>query len=259
MKSIFYWMMLLPFLVFSQNQQSNNEEYLIVGTTIFSAKSDKAKEFSEGMKNHNEQFHAEGAMGVRIFNIMNGQNAYDYMAVIGPMTWSDLDKPNPNQDAHDEDWNTNVVPYMENEDEVTYWRFHSNFSNFPTNFEMSKLRVTMWDIERGKYNAMLSKLEKVTKVLKEKSPETPFGIYTNEFSSTQSGQDLSVVYFFDDFAWLGKDQRLKEKYDEVYGSGTFDSFVEEWIDISKGAAREVWIYNQSLSGIEPQVTTSTQD
>lgn len=50
MKSIFYWMMLIPFLVFSQGQQTNNEEYLIVGSAIYSAKSDKMEEFSEGMK-----------------------------------------------------------------------------------------------------------------------------------------------------------------------------------------------------------------
>jgi hypothetical protein len=259
MKSIFYWMMLIPFLVFSQDQQTNNEEYLIVGSAIYSAKSDKMKEFSEGMKNHNEQYHAEGAMGVRIFTIMNGENAYDYMAVMGPMPWSALDTPNPNQEAHDQDWEINVVPYLASEEEVTFWRFHNDFSHFPTDFEMSKLRVTVWDIARGNYDEMISKLEKVTKVLKEKSSETPFGIYTNEFSSTKSGQDLSVVYFFDDFAWLGKDQKLKEKFDEVHGSGSFDTFAQEWMDITNGATQELWIYNQSLSGIGPQVTTSTED
>lgn len=259
MKSIFYWMMLIPFLVFSQNQSDNNEEYLIVGSTIFSAKSDKIKEFSEGMKNHNEQFHAEGAMGVRIFTIMNGQNAYDYMAVMGPMPWSAFDEPSPTQEAHDEDWANNVIPYLESEEEVTFWRFHNKLSHFPSNFEMSKLRVSVWDIARGKYEDMVSKLEMVTGVLKEKSPETPFAIYTNEFSSTNSGQDLSVVYFFDDFAWLGKDQKLKEKFEEVHGTGSFNSFTQEWMNITNGASQELWVYNQNLSGIGPQVTTSTED
>jgi len=259
MKSIFNWMMLIPFLVFPQNDQSNNDEYLIVGTTIFTAHSDKMEEFSQGMKNHNEQFHAEGAMGVRIFNIMNGQNANSFMAVMGPMPWSALDQTNENQEAHDEDWANNVVPHIAEEKDMTFWRFHNDLSHFPSNFEMNKLKVTVWDIERGKYEDMKSGLEKVTKVLKEKSPEMPFGIYTNEFGSSQSGQDLSVVYFFDDYAWLGRDQNLKEKYDEVNGAGAFDTFVDEWMNTTKGSTQELWIYNSNLSGIGPQVTTSTEN
>ncbi|MBZ9630723.1 hypothetical protein LB465_08025 [Salegentibacter sp. LM13S] len=258
MKSIFYWMMLIPFLVFSQNEQNNSEEYLIVGTTIFSAKSDKMKEFSEGMRNHNEQFHAEGPMGVRVFNIMNGQNANSFMAVMGPMPWSALDEAMDNT-AHDEDWSTNVVPYIAEEEETTFWKFHNKLSHFPTNFEMNKLKVTVWDIERGEYENMTSGLEKVTKVFKEKRPEMPFGIYTNEFTSTQSGQDLSVVQFFDDFSWLGKNQKLKEKYDEVHGSGSFDNFLKDWMKTTKGGSQELWVYNPKLSGLGPQVTTSTQD
>ncbi|TDN87198.1 hypothetical protein DET49_11359 [Salegentibacter sp. 24] len=259
MKSIFYWMMLIPFLVFSQNEQDSHEEYLIVGTTVFSAKSDKMKEFSEGMKNHNQQFHDQGAMGVRIFNILNGQNANSFMAVMGPMPWSALDEPELNQQAHDTDWINNVVPYIAEENETNFWKFHHRLSHFPPGFEMSKLKVSVWDIERGEYQAMLKGLDKVSKVLKEKLPEMPFGIYTNEFSSTKSGQDLSVVYFFDEFSWLAKDIQLKEKYNEVYGEGAFDTFLQEWMDTTKGASQELWVYNQDLSGIGPQVTTATKD
>jgi len=257
MKSIFYWIMLIPFLVFSQTEQKSSEEYLVIKTTVFSAKSDKTKEFSEGMKNHNDQFHSGGIKGVRIFNIMNGPNANDLMAVMGPMPWSALDQPMQNQDAHDEDWTTNVLPYMENERDMAFWRFHNNYSNFPPNFEMNKLKVSVWDMKRGEKDGMKNGLEKISKVLKEKMSGMPFGIYTNEFSSTKEGRDLSMVYFFDDFSWLGIDQKIKDKYNEVNGAGSFETFLNEWRTITNGFTQELWVYNQELSGIGPQVTTDT--
>jgi hypothetical protein len=85
----------------------------------------------------------------------------------------------------------------------------------------------------------------------------PFGIYTNEFSSTKEGRDLSMVYFFDDFSWLGIDQKIKDKYNEVNGAGSFETFLNEWRTITNGFTQELWVYNQELSGIGPQVTTNT--
>ncbi|MFD1094836.1 hypothetical protein [Salegentibacter chungangensis] len=259
MKTILFWILLAPFLVFSQSDQSNeNEEYLVVGTTVFAPKPGHMDDFKQGMKAHNEQFHNGGDWGVRIYNIMNGPNTDKMMAVMGPFQWSTLDKPRENAEAHSEDWDKNVVPYMQEDLNSTYWRFHHDLSNFPPNFDVNKLEIVMFDINRMEGERMKKELAKVTKVFKEKYPDMPYGIYTNEFAATNDGRDMAIAYFFDHFKWLSKDFKFKENYNAVHGEGTYDKFMQEWKDITAGAQTEIWVFNQALSGIGSQVTTGSR-
>lgn len=261
MKTVIYWIFFIPFLVLSQSADKNpdaSRDYLVVGTTIFSPKQDRIEEFRIAMKNHNELFHDQGDRGVRIYDIMNGPNTDKMMAVMGPFPWSALDKPISNQKEHDADWQKNVVPNMETELNSSFWRFHYELSNFPPNFDVNKMQIVTFDIERMEGERMKKSLEKISKVLKDKYPELPFGIYTNEFPSSEEGRDLSIAYFFDNFNWLSEDAKFKENYDGIHGAGSFKQFLSEWKTISKGATTEIWIYNQSVSGIGSQVTTGSR-
>lgn len=256
MKRLIIWLMLIPFLGIAQNQQQEQEP-LIIATMLIAPEPGDFQKFKDGLEGHNNQFHAEGAMGIRIFQIMNGPNAEKMMAVMGPMPWSALDKSWFDREAHDKDWYENVVPYMKDEQDITYWRFNTKNSHFPQNFEMSKLEITTLDIKPGNFEKAMEHMEKISEVFKNKYPDTPLGIYRNEFPSTKDGRDLSLVYFFDDFADLGKDYKWKEKFEEQHGNGSMESFNKEWMDLMNGSQTEIWVYNQQLSGIGPQVTTST--
>ena len=258
MKSILMWLMLIPLMGIAQNQQETQEP-LIIATMLISPNPVDMQKFKEGMQEHNNQYHAEGAMGVRIFHIMNGLNAEKMMAVMGPLPWSALDKTWYDREAHDKDWYENVVAYMKDEQDVNYWRFDAKNSHFPQNFEMSKLEITTMDINPGAYEAAMQQLEKISAVFKNKYPETPMAIYRNEFPSSKDGRDLSLVYFFDDFAELGIDHKWKEKFEEEHGTDSLEPFNKEWMDLMTGSQTEIWVYDPELSGIGPQVTTRTED
>ncbi|HEY9184185.1 MAG TPA: hypothetical protein VIM94_02560 [Salegentibacter sp.] len=258
MKRLFIWMMLIPLLGISQNQQETQEPLIIVTMMIAPEPGDFFK-FREGIKEHNNQYHAEGDRGVRIFQVMNGTNAEKMMAVMGPMPWSALDKPMYDREAHDKDWYENVVPYMKDEQDVNYWRFDAKNSHFPQNFEMAKLDVTTYDFKAGTYESAMNHIKKISEVFKNQYPETPLGIYVNEFAATKDGQDLSLVYFFDNFASLGEDHKWKEKFETQHGQGSYEKFSKDWMEITNGVQTEIWVYDQEISGIGPQVTTKTQD
>lgn len=260
MKTLLFWIFLIPILAISQeNKQENNaKEYLVVGTVVMAPQPDKVQEFKDGIKAHNQQFHAEGAWGVRIYNVLNGPNAEKYMAVMGPFHWSDMDREMADSDAHEKDWNTNVVPYMVPDNNFTFWRFHDDLSNFPDNFAINKLEIVTYDIKRMEGEKTMELLKDITSVMKEKYPELPFGVYTNEFPATKEGTDMGIVYFFDDFKWLSEDPEFSKKYEEVKGQGSFKQLLENWKKVTEGARTEVWIYNQGLSGIGSQVTTGSR-
>ena len=258
MKTLIYLMMLLPLFCLSQNTEPSQAEPLVIATMLIAPQPGEIAAFKEGMQSHNNRFHDNGAMGVRIYQVLNGPNAEKYMAVMGPMPWSALDTPITGED-HESDWYDNVIPYMKDETDVNYWRFDAKNSHFPENFEINKLEVLTIDIKRGEQEAMQKGIETISQVFKEKYPDLPIGFYTNEFGSTKDGRDFSVVYFFDDFAWLGEDSKMKDRFNEVHGEGGYEQFMKDWLELSEGAQTEIWIYNEELSGLGPQVTTSTRD
>lgn len=260
MKTLIFWIFLIPFLALSQNNSeeadTNSAEYLVVNTAYITPKADAIAEFKEGIKNHNQQFHSEGGLGVRIYNVLNGVNSHKMVGVMGPFHWSELDNISADTwSAHQEDWAKNVEPYMEVETNESFWRFHDELSNFPPNFDINKLQIVTYDITRMEGERMNDALKKVTDVMKEKYADLPFGVYTNELSSTTEGRDMAIAYFFDDFKWLAEDPKFKEKYEEMNGAGSFDSLLADWKEITQGSQTEIWIFNPALSGIGSQVTT----
>ena len=92
-----------------------------------------------------------------------------------------------------------------------------------------------------------------------KSPNETFGIYTNEFPSTKEGKDLAVISFFDKSAWLGEDHSIAKKYDEMNGTGSWDQFLKDWMDVTNGGETEIWMYVPELSGISGDVKAAARN
>ena len=266
MRSLIFCFLLVPFLALSQNDNNQNntnsdnsqQEYLLVNTQYFSPKADKMTEFMDGLKTHNSKFHSEGGLGVRIYNVLNGDENHRFVAVMGPFKWSEMDEVKSDTwEEHQQDWYNNVAPYLANEGANTFWRFHNDLSHFPPNFDINKLEIITYDVARMQGDKMQEVLKKAVDVMKQKYPELPFGIYTNEFSSTKEGRDMAIAYFFNDFKWLSDDPAFKKNYEEVNGQGSFDQFRSDWQEVTNGSQSEIWIFNSALSGIGSQVTTGS--
>ena len=115
------------------------------------------------------------------------------------------------------------------------------------------MAVDYWDIKRGKYKEAMKLVEKINKVYAQKSPDEVYGIYTNEFSSTKEGRDLAVISFFNKSAWLGEDHGIDQKYNDMYGTGSWDQFLTDWMEVTNGGETEIWIFRPELSGISGDV------
>lgn len=244
MRKIIYLMLLIPFLVISQN----TDEYMVMENVMLTAVPSKTAEFEAGLAAHNKKYHAEGIHGARVYWISNGKNAGKYIWVMGPLPWSAMDS-RPAVDGHDEDWSKNVVPYTTAESDVTYWRFHPKYSNFSKDFNLKYLSVFMVDFKRFKYPEMISILERVKKVNLEKSPEEPYGVYTNEMPDTKDGRDMAFVNFFSNSGWMGREDTFMKKYEEVHGAGSFTDFLKDVEAATNGDRSELWTYREDLSGL----------
>ena len=251
MRKLIYWIFLIPFMVVSQNDRQ--AEYMVFENLILTPQPDKIQQFEEGLAAHNKKFHASAPYGVRVYEIASGPNVGKYMWTMGPFPWSALDE-RPDDDAHGQDWVNNVAPYLTGESDQTYWKFNSNLSNFPKDFQVDKLLVDMYDVKRFENERTMKAMDKVAKVMKDKYPDRIYGVYTNELPATKDGRDLAMIFFFDKMAWLGQDSEFAENYNEVYGQNGWDDFMKEWKEISDGKQSELWIFDPDLSGLGAEVT-----
>ncbi|NNC69450.1 MAG: hypothetical protein HKN90_01350 [Flavobacteriaceae bacterium] len=251
MKRILYLFLCIPLLALTQSPS----EYAILENGLINANPAKIKEFETNVAAHNKKYHTDAVYGARVYWISNGKNIGKYMWVMGPLPWSALDS-RPAQEGHDEDWNTNVLPYVMAEGgDQTYWRFRAELSNFPKDFVLKNVLVDMYDTKRFKDGEVMALMKKIQKVMTAKYPNETYGIYTNELASMTDGRDLAYVSFFDKSAWMGEDSKFAEKYNEVHGEGSFAKFLEDWEAVSHGKhSSEIWVFREDLSGLSGTVS-----
>jgi hypothetical protein len=171
---------------------------------------------------------------------------------MGPGPWSALDT-RPADDAHNADWENNVARYLDEETNTEYISLDTDLSRFPNDFNADKLFVRYVDVARGKMKDAKEIIKKITRVYTEKLPGETYGIYYNEIPSSSSGRDMTIVSFFDKYAWMGEDDGFNAKYDEIYGKGAADAMWVSWQQLTVGQECEIWEYQEELSGLPPMI------
>ena len=201
---------------------------------------------------HNKKYHASGPSGVRVYTVQTGTGLGDYKWVMGPTTWAALDT-RPSDDAHNLDWDANVARNLAEGGHGEYIRFDPSLSRFSKDFNVDKLFVRYVDVVRGKMDEVKEILKKIHRVYSEKIPAETYGIYYNEIPSTSSGRDITIVSYFNTYAWMSADDSFNAKYDETFGKGSADAMWDQWQALTLGQENEIWEYQEHLSGMAPLV------
>ncbi|MCG2419308.1 hypothetical protein K8089_09760 [Aequorivita sp. F47161] len=250
MRKLIFASLLMPLLALSQN----STEYSVFENDLLTPNPTQIGQFEKGITAHNKKYHNEGPTGVRVYWISTGPRTGSYVWVMGPLPWSSLDSP-AQKEGHAADWRANVAPYLMPGSgfQTSFWKFNADLSFFPKDFTIKNMAVDTWDIKRGKYKEALTMVKKVHDVNVSKSLDDTYGIYTNEFPSTKEGRDLAVISFFDKSAWLGENHSIEKKYEEMYGAGSWDKFLGDWMEVTNGGDTEIWMYRPDLSGISGDV------
>ncbi|MEK6155540.1 hypothetical protein WIW50_19940 [Flavobacteriaceae bacterium 3-367] len=248
MKRLILAALLIPFLINGQEPTPST----IFTNVMLTAHPTKIAEFEAGLAAHNKKYHADGPYQASVFWIASGKNSGKYIWSMGPNTWASMDDAPANDPEHTADWNTNVVAHAMPDQETTYWRSDMKHSNFSKDFSLKNLSIFMIDIKRFKQMEFEAVLDKVTKVYKEKDPEQQWGVYFNEMNNVD-GKDFVWVNFFDKSAWLGKDDKFPQYFEEVHGEGSFPQFLKDFEAATDGQQSEFWIFRGDLSGANGEV------
>ncbi|GMN09287.1 hypothetical protein MTsPCn9_02570 [Croceitalea sp. MTPC9] len=240
---------------FGLNAQESQPEPIFMNVML-TPNPAKITEFEAGIKSHNKKFHASGANAVRVYWISSGKNAGKYIWSMGPTAWTAFDGANNPDEAHSNDWNTNVAPYAEATTETNYWKGDAAHSNFTNDFELKNLAVFYLDMKRFQNQKFMTVLDKVTKVYKTKDANEQWGVYWNQMPNTD-GQDMVWINFFDSMSWMGEDDKFPQWYEEVHGEGSFTGFLKDFEASTKGDWQELWMFRQDLSGLSGEVVVTS--
>ncbi|THD68000.1 hypothetical protein E7Z59_10155 [Robertkochia marina] len=210
---------------------------------------EKVVDFHKAVAEHNKQFHAEAPMQVAVYQVMTGPNTGKYIWNLGPCTWEQMDG-RPMDAAHDNHWDNNVTPTITTESSATYWKYHPEYSSMNSDFSLNMLGITFWDLKRGmgNFEKVTGIIEKFVKLYRETWPEDQFAIYSNLMGSTGEGRDMAIVGFLDNYGDLAIEHPdLPEKYNAMYGEGSFETDMNLWLEIVQAESNEMWRFMPDLS------------
>jgi hypothetical protein len=204
----------------------SGQEYTQYEVQFMTPSPDALGDLNEAMAAHNQEYHSGGPYHANVWYVVNGPRTAQLVWVMGPLTFGQLDG-RPSVGGHDDDWQENVVPHLEPEVDVSYWR-QNDGASYVTDQELHPiLRIRAYRIAPGRMGDFMQSRRMIKEVAEAKGWSRSSVVMQPRFRP-QTGPDVVVITPFD--TWGDLDA----------GSG-FQSFRTDFIDVHGQGAWQAWI------------------
>jgi len=237
MRMFFFLLLLTPLLGIGQAKT-------VLTVSRYFAKNDKGAEFEKAIANHAQKYHT-GDVKWRVWSIESGPDAGGYMVTEGPSSWDILDGRNDISAEHTADWAKSVSPLTTGQSQSAYYEFQPDLGTVQLTDYADKIVINHMTAKPGKINAvkeLVQKLKKVSEANKE-SVAVYSVVYSGEpgyiiVTRLKSGlKELAADY----------NKPMADRYDAVYGAGSFDAWLKDYSDAVQSRWSELLIYKPELS------------
>jgi hypothetical protein len=237
MRKYFFVLILTPLLGIGQTKT------VLTSNRLF-AKNDKVSEFEKALANHAQKYHTSDVKW-RVWIIQSGPDANGYMVSEGPSSWDILDGRGDISAEHTADFEKNVLPLTTGQGHSGYYDFQADLSTVQLTDYADKIVITHMTAKPGKINNVKELITKFKKVWE--SGKESVAVYSAAFSG-EPGYTY-VTRLKNGLKELAADYRkpLPERYDAVYGAGSFDAWLKDYADAVQSRWSEVLIYKPELS------------
>ncbi len=190
------------------------------------------------IKAHDLKFHPDGPYIAGLRKVEYGEKAGWYVWVFGPASYSAIDTRPAKEGGHDEDWSKTVDPLVESYGDTKLWEFNSDLS-YGMDILKNSNYYEAWTVQlkRGQYYRFKAMAEKLKKAY-ESMGKVAFLVYNNTLHTSKGG-DVAMLWSFDTYAEWSKDPGAKEAYEKIYGAGTWQQLLDEWLDITVDYSAEI--------------------
>jgi len=237
MRKYFFVLLLTPLLGIGQTKT------VLTSNRLF-AKNDKVSEFEKALANHAQKYHT-GDVKWRVWSIQSGPDANGYMVTEGPSTWDMLDGRGDISAEHTADWEKNVLSLTTGEGQSGYYDFDADLSTVQLTDYADKIVITHITAKPGKINDVKNLITKFKKVWEDGKESV--AVYSTAFSGEPGF--IYVTRLKNGLKELASDYRKRssERYNNVYGSGSFDTWLKDYADAVQSRWSEILIYKPELS------------
>lgn len=237
MKKYLFMLLMIPVVGMGQTKT------ILTSSRLF-AKNEKITEFEKALASHAQKYHT-GDVSWRVWSIESGPDYGGYMVTEGPSTWETLDGRGDISTAHKMDWEKSVAPLTEGRGQSGYYEFKVDLSTVQLTDYADKVAINHVTAKPGKIaqvQDLITKLKKVWEAGKES---------VAVYAVTYSGEPGFIVVsrLRDGLKELSSDYRkpLSVRYDEVHGTGSFDTWLKDYADAVQCRWTELLIYKSELS------------
>jgi hypothetical protein len=190
------------------------------------------------LKAHDTKFHPAGPYAASVRKVDYGQRGGYYCWIFGPTEYGNLDTRPAKENGHSQDWDQTVDPLVEEYGPTLLFDFNQNLSYGLDIMRKSKYSelwlITLKPGEYYRFKAMMEKLKKVYESL-----GTNAFLVMNNDVHTKGGPDVAVAWSFNTFKQWSDDPGPKAAFEKMYGDGSWDNFIKDWMDILVDYSSEI--------------------
>ncbi|GAA3558676.1 hypothetical protein [Snuella lapsa] len=226
---------LTPSLLISQNEKKN----VLYELQYILPKVGEESLFTKAVKVHNETYHSNDPYSASLNLVMTGDESGWHVWQMGPTGFNHLDNRPDNED-HNNHWNTTVAPHIAKYGRTEYWGFNEALSYVSLPNESIKY-ATVWflEVNREANNEQLSVFIKRLRSVNEKL-DTDMREFYNLFGPSNTHRGLAFVFPHTKLADLDINKHFKEGYEELYGKGSWEEVMSLWRYYFPVVTRELW-------------------
>jgi hypothetical protein len=212
-------------------QTSDDKPSTVLETMYILPKRGMDDKLEAAIKAHDEKFHPAGPYAASLRKVEYGDKAGWYVWVFGPTTYSAIDTRPAKDKGHADDWSKTVDPLVETYSVPSLWELNTDLSYGLDIMMKSKYRE-VWNVhlKRGQYYRFKAIAEMLKKSY-ESTGNTAFVIYNNPLHTSNNG-DVAIVWGFNTYSDWSKDPGIKKAYEKLYGEGSWQHMLDEWLDIT---------------------------
>jgi len=237
-KYIFLVLIAVSFAMNTFAQSGSGSTPMVIESQMLLPKRGMEDKFEAAVLAHNKKYHPDGPYVAGLRKIEYGPKAGWYAWVFGPTTYGSLDTRPTKENGHDQDWNTTVDPLVQEYGGTGLWNFNSDLSYGWDLFKKTK-HYEIWgiDLKPKQYYRFKTLCEKLKKVY-ETLGTTAFIVLENNLHYSD-GPNFSLIWSFNTYDGWQKDPGPKAAYEKLYGEGSWQTAMDEWMDMVKSYDTEI--------------------
>lgn len=219
-------------------QSASGSTPMAIESLMLMPKRGMEEKFEAAVLAHNKKFHPEGPYVAGLRKIEYGPKAGWYVWVFGPVPYGSYDTRPTKENGHAQDWDATVDPLVEEYGPTGFWNYNADLSCGLDIFKKAK-HYESWgiDLKPKQFYRFKSLAEKLKKVY-ESEGKTAFIVLENNLHA-KDGPDVALIWSFNTYADWQTDPGPKAIFEKLYGEGSWQTAMDEWMDMINGYNSEI--------------------